>query len=99
MTEETRQKALRALANAEVANENKATHFPMVFVCGKHVFFTFMAAWRQKKEYAFLGRNVEIEVMRTQYTTRVCHDMDQRGKVFSGESFPSKEYAQVIANN
>ena len=54
---------------------------------------------QQKKEYAFLGRNVEIEVMRTQYTTRVCHDVDQRGKAFSSESFPSKEYAQVIANN
>lgn len=97
MTEETKQKALMALANAEVANEQKSKHFPMVFVCGTHVFFTFMAAWRQKMEYKHLGSNVEIELVRTPFTTSVSKSVDQRGSVCAGEVFPSREYARLIA--
>ena len=93
---QTRHKALRALKTAKCAvGEN--IHFPMVFVCGTHVFFTFMAAWRQQRAYKFFdGIEPPIEKVETTYTTLVKWDENQRGELMPGELFPGREYAQLI---
>ena len=98
MTEETRNKALRALKNAECAfGEDR--HFPMVFVCGEHVFFTFMAAYRQQQEYRILnGMHKPIEIVHTPYSIFVNRKVNQRGEVMPYEVFPLKEYAKALAN-
>ncbi len=98
MTEETRNKALRALQNAECAfGEDR--HFPMVFVCGEHVFFTFMAAYRQQQEYRILnGMHKPIERVDTPYSIFVNRKVNQRGEVMPYEVFPLKEYAKALAN-
>ena len=98
MTEETRNKALRALQNAECAfGEDR--HFPMVFVCGEHVFFTFMAAYRQQQEYRILnGMHKPIEIVHTPYSICVNRKVNQRGDVMPHEVFPLKEYAKALAN-
>ena len=97
MNLETRQKALRALKHAKCA-VGEDIHFPMVFVCGTHVFFTFMAAYRQQKAYKFEeGIEPPIEKVNTPFTTFVKWKEDQRGDVYPGEVFPSREYARLIA--
>lgn len=96
MTREIRNRALKALTTAQAAGgENNL--FPMCFVCGTHVFFTYMAAYRQKMEYRFLyGEFVDIELVRTPFTQFVNWDADQRGDVEGGEIFPSREYKKLL---
>ena len=96
MNARTRQKALRALLTARNAGGDDYL-FPRVFVCGTHVFFTFMAAYRQQKEYLFLdGIEVPIEKVETPSTTAVNKEENQRGDLIHGEVFPSRLYAQVM---
>lgn len=93
MTEETKNKALRALMNAKCAFSDDE-YFPMVFVCGTHVFFTFMAAYRQQQEYRILdGTMHPIERVDTPYNMFVNRNVDQHGDVMPHEIFPSKLYA------
>ena len=94
MTREIRNRALKALGTAKSAGEK--CFFPMCFVCGDHVFFTFMAAVRQQRAYKFLeGENVLIEVVHTQRKYDVNWDIDQKGMVQPGEIFPHKEYRML----
>lgn len=96
MTQETKEKALRALVTARNGGGDDYL-FPMVFVCGDHVFFTFMAAYRQQKEYKFFeGKEPPIEKVETPYKTSVNWKENQRGDISVNEVFPSKLYAQVI---
>ena len=97
MTEETRNKALRALQNAECAlGEDR--HFPRVFVVKTHVFFTYMAAVRMQNELKFNEHvTYQIEMVLTPYTVGVNHLIDQRGGICSKEVFPYKEYESIIA--
>lgn len=98
MTEETREKALRALKNAKCAF-SEDEHFPRVFVCGTHVFFTFMAAWRQQQEYKILnGMYKPIERVDTPYSVYVNRKINQQGSVMPHEVFPLKEYAKALAD-
>ena len=98
MTEETKNKALRALMNAKCAFSDDE-YFPMVFVCGTHVFFTFMAAYRQQQEYRILnGMHKPIEIVHTPYSIFVNRKVNQRGDVMPHEVFPLKEYAKALAN-
>ena len=96
MTEQTKTRALKALALAKYAGGENYL-FPMCFVCGEHIFFTYMAAYRQKMEYQFLyGENVDIELVRTPLTQFVNWDADQRGDVKGGEIFPNREYKKLL---
>lgn len=97
MTEQTKTRALKALAEAKNAGGENYL-FPMCFVCGTHVFFTYMAAYRQKMEYRYLyGEFVDIELVRTPFTQFVNWDADQRGDVEGGEIFPSRDYKKLLA--
>lgn len=94
MTKETKSRALKALTTAKSAGEKCL--FPMCFVCGEHVFFTFMAAVRQQREYKFLeDKDVLIEVVHTQHKKEVNWDIDMKGVVQPGEIFPYKEYRML----
>lgn len=71
--------------------------FPRVFVCGTHVFFTFMAAYRQQQAYKYLdGIDHPIEKVDTPFTTAVNWNENQHGDLNFGEVFPSKLYGQVM---
>lgn len=94
MTGQTKTRALKALTTAKSAGEK--CFFPMCFVCGEHVFFTFMAAVRQQRAYKFIeGKDVLIEVVHTQRKNDVNWDIDQKGMVQPAEIFPYKEYRML----
>lgn len=71
MEKEIRKKAYRALLNAQTAG---GKHFPRVWVCGTHVFFTQAAAILQKKEYAILDGVLEF-VEEVTYAEAAKHDI------------------------
>lgn len=98
MTDETKQRALNALATAQNAGGDDF-RFPRVFVCGDHVFFTYMAAVRQQLAYEiFEGiKDQPIEKVETPYTEHVNWNENQRGSIEPWEIFPSKEYAQLMS--
>ena len=97
MTEQVRERALRALQNAEAAVGDDR-HFPMVFTIGKHVFFTYMAAVRMKHEMKiFHGIDLPIEKVVSPYKDGINKNVEQHGDLYTGEVFPSREYARLIA--
>ena len=96
MTEEIRLKALRSLDKVRAA-EGTELYFPFVFVVGTHLFYTFMAAVRQRNSMMIEeGIHAEIEIVRTLKTKHVKTQADQRGALMRGETFPNKEFARLI---
>ena len=96
MTEETRERAIKALKHTRAAG-NTEWYFPVVFVVGTHIFFTFMAAVRMRNTIRIHeGRYLAIEKVECPTDYPVNTHSDQKGELMPGEVFPSKEYAQLI---
>lgn len=96
MTEQVRERALRALITAEAAVGDDR-HFPMVFTIGKHVFFTYMAAVRMKREMKLLhGIDLPIEKVVSPYKNGINKVVEQHGDLYPGEVFPSGDYKKLL---
>ena len=96
MTAETRNRALKALEMTHTASFSE-WYFPMVFVVGTHIFFTYMAAVRMRNSIKWEeGLSYPIEKVTCPHHLRVNTNIDQRGELMKGEVFPSKEFAQLI---
>lgn len=96
MTNQTRARALSALKHT-LTSQGKNIRFTKVFVVGDHIFFTFMAAYRQ-----YLAMMIEediyapIEIVWAPTADRFHDNMDQRGDIMPGEVFPSDDYAEIL---
>lgn len=96
MTAETRKRALFALEKTHVASFSE-WYFPMVFVVGTHIFFTYMAAVRMRNSIKWEeGVSYPIEKVTCPHHLRVNTNIDQCGELMEGEVFPIEEYAQLI---
>lgn len=93
---QTRARAVSALKQTRRAGGSD-WHFPMVFVIGKHIFFTYMAAYRMQRWIEkYDGKELPIEKVVNTFTDHIAHNENQHGELMPGEVFPSREYARLI---
>ena len=97
MTADTRQRALISMQKVRVAGCRGEWYFPRVFVVGEHIYYTFMAAYRQKKAM-FLeeGHDAPIEKVECPFRDFVRANIDQKGELMPDEKFPNIEYARLM---